>query len=125
MRTIQHYIDGRYVDAASGLTFAKIDPATGETVAQVPDGDARDVDAAVAAAVRAFPRWSRTPTAERSRLLLAIADRINARLEELALAECIDGGKPLRRARTAEIPRASANFRFFASAIAHFHSEAY
>jgi aminomuconate-semialdehyde/2-hydroxymuconate-6-semialdehyde dehydrogenase len=125
MLTIQHFIDGRGVDAASGTFFEKSDPATGQAVARVPDGDGRDVDAAVAAAVRAFPRWSRTPTAERSRLLAAIADRIDARLEELALAECIDGGKPLRRARTAEIPRASANFRFFASAIEHFHSEAY
>jgi len=96
MLTIQHFIDGQYVDAASGQSFDKIDPATGQVVAQVPDGDGRDVDAAVAAAVRAFPGWSRTPITERSRLLLAIADRIDAHLEKLALAECIDGGKPLR-----------------------------
>ena len=121
MLTIQHFIDGRYVDPVSGEWFDKSDPATGQTVARVPDGDGRDVDAAVAAAVRAFPRWSRTPVAERARLLSAIADRIDARLEELALAECIDGGKPLKRARMAEIPRASANFRFFATAIEHFH----
>jgi aminomuconate-semialdehyde/2-hydroxymuconate-6-semialdehyde dehydrogenase len=125
MRTIQHFIDGRYVDAACGRSFAKTDPATGQVVAQVPDGDGRDVDAAVAAAARAFPRWSRTPLAERSRLLLAIADRIEAHLEDLALAECVDGGKPLRRARMAEIPRAAANFRFFAAAVQAFHSEAY
>jgi aminomuconate-semialdehyde/2-hydroxymuconate-6-semialdehyde dehydrogenase len=125
MRTIQHFIDGRHVAPVSGAWFDKIDPATGLVVAHVPDGDSHDVDAAVAAAANAFPRWSRTPTAERSRLLLAIAERIDARLDELALAECIDGGKPLRRARTAEIPRASANFRFFATAIEHFHSEAY
>jgi aminomuconate-semialdehyde/2-hydroxymuconate-6-semialdehyde dehydrogenase len=125
MRTIQHFIDGRHVDAAGGESFEKTDPATGKVVARVPDGDGRDVDTAVAAAVRAFPRWSRTPLAERSRLLLAIADRIDARLDELALAECIDGGKPLRRCRAVEIPRASANFRFFATAIEHFHSEAY
>jgi aminomuconate-semialdehyde/2-hydroxymuconate-6-semialdehyde dehydrogenase len=125
MLTIQNYIAGRHVDAVSGASFAKTDPATGQVVARVPDGDERDVAAAVAAAAQAFPRWSRTPAAERARLLLAVADRIDARLEELALAECTDGGKPLRRARTAEIPRASANFRFFATAIAHFHSEAY
>src|SRR5215831_2319110 len=124
MLTIRHFIDGRHVDAASGQSFEKTDPATGQVVARVPDGDDRDVDAAVAAAVRAFPRWSRTPTAERSRLLLAIADRIDAHLEKLALAESVDGGKPLKRARTAEIPRASANFRFFATAIEHFHAEA-
>jgi aminomuconate-semialdehyde/2-hydroxymuconate-6-semialdehyde dehydrogenase len=125
MHKIKHFIDGQWLDAACGQTFGKIDPATGQVIAQVPDGDERDVGRAVAAAQRAFPRWSRTPVAERSRLLLALADRIDARLEELALAESIDGGKPLRRARTAEIPRASANFRFFATAIEHFHSEAY
>jgi aminomuconate-semialdehyde/2-hydroxymuconate-6-semialdehyde dehydrogenase len=125
MLTIRHFIDGRHVDAASGQSFEKTDPATGQVVARVPDGDGRDVDAAVAAAVRAFPRWSRTPTEERARLLLSIADRIDACLEKLALAECVDGGKPLRRARMAEIPRASANFRFFAAAVQAFHSEAY
>lgn len=125
MRVIQHYIDGRHVADASGQSFEKIDPATGSAVALVPDGDERDVDLAVQAATRAFPRWSRTTVAERSRLLLAMADRIDARRDELALAECIDGGKPLKRARDIEIPRAAANFRYFATAIEHFHSEAY
>jgi aminomuconate-semialdehyde/2-hydroxymuconate-6-semialdehyde dehydrogenase len=125
MLTIQHFIDGRYVEPVSGQWFDKTDPATGQGVARVPDGDGRDVDAAVDAAVRAFPRWSRTSTAERSRLLFAIADKIDAHLEKLAVAETVDGGKPLRRSRTAEIPRAAANFRYFAAAIQHFHSEAY
>jgi aminomuconate-semialdehyde/2-hydroxymuconate-6-semialdehyde dehydrogenase len=125
MLTIQHFIDGRHVDAAGGQSFEKHDPATGQVVARVPDGDGREVDAAVAAAARAFPRWSRTPTAERTRLLLALADRIDAHREKLALAECTDGGKPLRWARAVEIPRAAANFRFFATAVEHFHSEAY
>jgi aminomuconate-semialdehyde/2-hydroxymuconate-6-semialdehyde dehydrogenase len=125
MLTIQHFIDGRHVDGASGDWFEKADPATGRVVARVPDGDARDVNVAVAAAQRAFRRWARTPVAERARLLLAIADRIESRLEELALAESVDGGKPLRRARTAEIPRAAANFRFFAAAAQTFSSESY
>src|SRR5262249_23238200 len=120
-----HFIDGQYVDAVSGQSFEKTDPATGQVIARVPDGDVRDVDAAVSAAARAFPRWSRTPTAERSRLLLALADRVEARLEEVAIAGGRDGGKPLRRARTAEIPRVAANFRFFAAAAQTFHSEAY
>jgi aminomuconate-semialdehyde/2-hydroxymuconate-6-semialdehyde dehydrogenase len=125
MRIIQNYIDGKYVDPVSGQWFDKIDPATNKVVAQVPDGDQRDVDGAVAAALRAFPQWLRTPTSERSRLLMAIADRIDARREELALAECVDGGKPLKRARDIEIPRSASNFRYFANAIEHFHSEAY
>jgi aminomuconate-semialdehyde/2-hydroxymuconate-6-semialdehyde dehydrogenase len=125
MITIQHFIDGRRGDAASGQFFDKVDPATGRVIAQVPDGDGRDVDAAVAAATAAFPAWSRTPTEERARLLLRLADRIDARLDELAMAECVDGGKPLRRARNVEIPRAAANFRYFAAAVQQFHSEAY
>jgi aminomuconate-semialdehyde/2-hydroxymuconate-6-semialdehyde dehydrogenase len=125
MLAIRNFIGGRYVEAASGQSFEKINPATNKPCALVPDGDARDVEAAVAAAQRAFPAWSRTPTAERARLLLAIADRIDARRDELALAECVDGGKPLKRARDAEIPRAAANFRYFAAAIQQFHSDAY
>jgi aminomuconate-semialdehyde/2-hydroxymuconate-6-semialdehyde dehydrogenase len=125
MHTLQQFINGQFMPPASGRWFDKVDPATNQIVGQVPDGDERDVDVAAAAAVRAFPKWSRTPVAERSRLLLAIADRIDARRDELALAECIDGGKPLKRARDIEIPRAAANFRYFATAIEHFHSEAY
>jgi len=77
------------------------------------------------AAARAFPRWSRAPIAERARLLLKIAEQIDANLDKLALAESTDGGKPLHRARTAEIPRARRTSAFFASAIEQFHSEAY
>lgn len=125
MRAIRHFIDGRHADAASGQSFEKIDPATNKPCALVPDGDERDVKAAVAAARRASRGWSRTPTAERARLLLAIADRIDARRDELALAECVDGGKPLKRAREVEVPRAAANFRYFAAAVQAFHSEAF
>src|SRR5580658_653344 len=125
MLTIRNFIDGKHADPASAEWFDKLDPATGRVVARVPDGDSRDVNAAVEAAVRAFPAWSRMPTADRSRVLLAIADKIDTYLEKMALAECVDGGKPLRRARTIEIPRAAANFRFFATAMEHFHTEAY
>ncbi len=125
MLTLQHFIDGRFVDPASSQWFDKTDPATGRVVARVPDGDGRDVDMAVAAAARAFRPWARTPVAERARLLLAVADRIDANLDQLALAETTDGGKPLQRSRTAEIPRAAANFRYFAAAVQQFHSEAY
>src|SRR5262249_19509334 len=114
MLNIQHFIDGRHVGAVSGESFEKTDPATGEVVALVPDGAAAAGSGAGGAARPAFPRWPRPPTAERPGLLLAVADRIDPRREELALAECRDGGKPLRRAQQAEIPRASANFRFFA-----------
>ncbi|HEY7315837.1 MAG TPA: aldehyde dehydrogenase [Gemmataceae bacterium] len=125
MRTIRNFIDGRHVDAVSGQAFDKFDPATGAIVARVPDGDARDVEQAVQAAARAFPSWSRTPVAERARLLLALAQRIEQELEPLAQAECVDTGKPLRLARSVDIPRAASNFQFFATAMPHFHSEAY
>jgi aminomuconate-semialdehyde/2-hydroxymuconate-6-semialdehyde dehydrogenase len=125
MLTLRHFVNGRFVDPASGRWFDKTDPAAGQVVARVPDGDGRDVDAAVEAAARAFRPWARTPGAERARLLLAVADRIDANLDQLALAETTDGGKPLRRSRVAEIPRAAANFRYFAAAAQQFHSEAY
>jgi aminomuconate-semialdehyde/2-hydroxymuconate-6-semialdehyde dehydrogenase len=125
MFTIPNYIDGQHVAPLSGQTFDKIDPATGRVIAKVPDSDARDVERAVQAAARAFPHWSRTPAAERSRLLLALAQKIEDNLDRLARAECVDTGKPLRLARMVDIPRAASNFRFFAAAILHFHSEAY
>jgi aminomuconate-semialdehyde/2-hydroxymuconate-6-semialdehyde dehydrogenase len=123
METIANFIAGEQVAPQSGKYLDKHDPATGQVFARVPDSDERDVDAAVAAAEKAFPAWSRTPAAERSRLLLAIAERIEANLDRLARAECIDTGKPLRLARSLDIPRAAANFRFFATAILHTHSE--
>ncbi|MEK7757806.1 MAG: aldehyde dehydrogenase family protein, partial [Planctomycetota bacterium] len=69
--------------------------------------------------------WSHTPTAKRSQILLKIADLIEANAERLARAECVDTGKPLSLARTLDIPRAAANFRFFATAILHFHSQSH
>lgn len=125
MTAPRHYVGGAHVESASGAVFDKLDPATGEVLTQVPDGDARDVDQAVRAARAAFPAWARTPAAERSRLLLAVADRIDARREELALAETRDTGKPIRLSRAVDIPRAAANFRFFATAILHTQSEAF
>jgi aminomuconate-semialdehyde/2-hydroxymuconate-6-semialdehyde dehydrogenase len=125
MRTILNYIAGRHVEPAGRQYLDKIEPATGRVIAHVSDSDGRDVDAAVDAAVKTFPAWSQTPAAERSRLLLAIADRIDANLDRLAEAESADTGKPLKLAKTVDIPRAAANFRFFATAVLHTHTETY
>jgi aminomuconate-semialdehyde/2-hydroxymuconate-6-semialdehyde dehydrogenase len=125
MLHINPYIAGRHVEPHSGRYLDDLDPATGQPCARVADGDAHDVEAAVQAAAAAFPAWARTPAAERSRILLDIARRIETDLERLAHAECLDTGKPLRLARTVDIPRAVSNFRFFATAILHTHSEAY
>lgn len=91
----------------------------------MPDSDDRDIECAFRAAEAAFPKWSRMPTAERSRILHRLADHIEQHLDRLARAECIDNGKPLKLARSLDIPRASANFRFFAAAVINAHSEAY
>ncbi|CAN5685365.1 aldehyde dehydrogenase [soil metagenome] len=122
---IPNFIDGRFVVPAGGSYLDNIEPATGKPYSQVADSDARDVEAAVAAAERAFPDWSRTSAAERSRLLLRIADLIERDLEKFARAESIDTGKPLSLARALDIPRAASNFRFFATAILHTENEAH
>ncbi|HEY1583417.1 MAG TPA: aldehyde dehydrogenase [Chthoniobacterales bacterium] len=109
----------------SGKYLENIEPATGKPYSLVPDSDSRDVERAVAAAERAFPEWSRSPTAERSRILLRIAELIDRDLEKFARAESIDTGKPLTLARSLDIPRASSNFRFFATAILHTENEAH
>ena len=123
--TILQYIDGRLVEPLSRAYLDNIDPSTGRVYCSVPDGDERDVAAAVDAAKRAFPSWSHTKAAERSRIMLRIADLIDANLDKLALAECIDNGKPISVAKTLDIPRAAANMRFFATAILHTASEAH
>jgi aminomuconate-semialdehyde/2-hydroxymuconate-6-semialdehyde dehydrogenase len=120
-----NFIDGRHAAAAGTGWLDDVDPATGERYARIASSDAHDVDRAVAAAVRAFPGWSTTPVAERSKMLRRIARLIERDLEPLARAESIDSGKPLSVARTVDIPRAVQNFDFFADAITQFSSEAH
>ncbi|MFL6590165.1 MAG: aldehyde dehydrogenase [Chthoniobacterales bacterium] len=122
---ISNFIDGRFVEPVGGKYLDNIEPATGKVYSQVPDSDAHDVERAVAAAENAFPAWSNTSTADRSRILLRIADLIERDLEKLARAESIDTGKPLSLARSLDIPRAASNFRFFATAILHTENEAH
>ena len=122
---IENFIDGQFVEPISGQYLDNIEPATGKPYSRVADSDAHDVDAAVAAAEKAFPDWSRRPAVERSGFLLRIADLIERDLEQFARAESIDTGKPISLARTLDIPRAIGNFRFFATAILHTESEAH
>ena len=123
MQAIGNYINGEIAGPASGRFLDNVDPSTGMVYSKVPDSDQRDVDAAVEAAEAAFPAWSHMPADERSRIMLAIADLIEANLDHFAMAECIDNGKPLSLARTVDIPRAAKSFRFFGTAILHAHSE--
>lgn len=120
-----HFIDGRFVAPTSGQYLDVFDPASGQVFARAAAGDATDIDLAVNAAQLAFPRWSRTPAEERTRLLLRVADLIEQNLDRLAQAESRDCGKPIAAARSVDIPRAVQNFRFFATAITHAASEAH
>src|SRR5437763_4104690 len=122
---IANFIGGKFRPPASNEYFDDITPATAEVIAQVPDSDGGDIDDAVSFAKAAFPAWSRTPAAERSNLLLKLADLIEQNLDELAKTESIDNGKTLSLAKRLDIPRAVANFRFFATAILHQSSEAH
>jgi aminomuconate-semialdehyde/2-hydroxymuconate-6-semialdehyde dehydrogenase len=122
---IKNFIDGQFVEPVNGKYIDNIEPATGKAYSHVADSDSQDVDLAVAAAEKAFPDWSKKPAAERSKILLRIADLIERDLEKLARAESIDTGKPLSLARSLDIPRAASNFRFFATAILHTENEAH
>jgi aminomuconate-semialdehyde/2-hydroxymuconate-6-semialdehyde dehydrogenase len=125
MKSISNYIGGELVPPASGAYLDNVEPATGAVYSRVPSSDAADVERAVGAARAAFPSWARTPVAERARLLTAIADRLEARLTELSIAEATDSGKPAKLARSMDIPRAVQNLRFFAGAAVHWASEAH
>jgi aminomuconate-semialdehyde/2-hydroxymuconate-6-semialdehyde dehydrogenase len=122
---IRNFINGEFVEPISGKYLDNIEPATGRAYSQVADSDAGDVDLAVAAGEKAFRNWSQTPANDRSCVLLRIAELIERDLEKFARAESIDTGKPISLARSLDIPRAVANFRFFATAILHTESEAH
>src|SRR5947207_7760550 len=122
---IRNVINGEFVEPITGRYLDNIEPATGKPYSQVADSDAHDVNLAVAAAEKAFCDWSKKPAAERSCFLLRIADLIERDLEKFARAESVDTGKPISLARSLDIPRAVANFRFFATAILHTESEAH
>ena len=122
---IKNFIDGQFVEPMGGKYLDNIEPATGKPYSQVADSDARDLDLAVAAAEKALVDWSKKPSTERSKILLRIVDLIERDPEKFARAESIDTGKPLTLARSLDIPRAVANFRFFATAILHTENEAH
>jgi aminomuconate-semialdehyde/2-hydroxymuconate-6-semialdehyde dehydrogenase len=125
MVEIKNYIGGKLQPASSGGWLDDFEPATGKTYARIPDSSTADVDAAVAAAIAAFPAWSALSGEERGRWLLKLADLIERDLEKLARAESVDNGKPVDLARRLDIPRAVSNLRFFAAAASQFASESH
>lgn len=122
---LENYIGGNLIAPLSGNFIDNINPATGEIYGQIPDSNQKDVDAAVHAAQKAFPAWSTTAVEERFKVLNRIAELIDENLDELAVAETNDNGKPLWLSKKVDIPRASANFRFFATGIMHFATESH
>ena len=125
MTRILNYINGQLSASDSGEWIPVINPASGKEYAQLTNSDEADVNRAINAAHEAFPAWSALNINERSRYLIKIADKIESKLDELAMAESVDNGKPLKLATIVDIPRASTNFRFFGNAITQFASESH
>jgi len=125
MVRIENYIGGELVKPASGSYLDNFEPATGKVYSEIADSDDRDVNLAVEAAKAAFPRWSKTPPEERFELLNNLAGLIERDLEALAEAESVDNGKPVSLARSLDIPRSVANFKFYATGAMHTWNESH
>ena len=110
------FINNQFVHAASGKTFPTYNPATGEVLAKVAEGDREDIDRAVKAARKAFEgsAWSDMSASQRGRLIWKLADLMEAHTEEFAQLESLDNGKPLAVARVADVPLAVDLFRYMA-----------
>lgn len=125
MEKILNYINGQLVEPASGKYIENINPSIGSVYSLIPDSDASDVQKAVQSAQASFPLWSAMPLEKRASILNTIANLIDRDLDKLALGESVDQGKPLKLARAVDIPRASANMRFYATASMHMSSESH
>ena len=114
-RKYQLFIDGKWVDAESGKTFETPNPATGQTLAEVAEGDKADIDKAVAAARRAFEGpWSKVSARDRGRMLYKLSQLIEAKSQELAAIETSDNGKPIKETSYVDLPQVVENFEYFA-----------
>ncbi|WP_312844342.1 aldehyde dehydrogenase [Diaphorobacter nitroreducens] len=112
-----NYIGGQWVAPVDGQYFENISPINGQKFTAVPRSNSKDIDAALDAAHKAKAAWGRTSTTERANILNRIADRMEANLLQIAVAETIDNGKPLRETMAADIPLAIDHFRYFAGAV--------
>mgnify|MGYP006079512199 CR=1 FL=1 len=122
---IKNYINGEFTNPKLGNWIKNYNPSNGNSYGLIPNSTDEDVENAYLAAEAAFPSWSQTTLEERSLILSKIAKLITKKIPELALAEAKDNGKPVHLAKSIDIPRASANFQFFANAITQFASEAH
>ncbi|WP_256740335.1 aldehyde dehydrogenase family protein, partial [Cronobacter sakazakii] len=112
-----NFIGGQFVEPVEGQYFTNTTPVTGAVVAEFPRSGAADIERALDAAHAAAPAWGKTSVQERSNLLLAIADRMAGHIEQLALTESWDNGKPIRETLNADIPLAVDHFRYFAGCL--------
>lgn len=112
-----NFIGGDWVAPVKGQYFDNISPVTGQTVSRVARSSVEDIDLALDAAHKARESWGRTSATERARILMKIADRMESKLDLLALVETIDNGKPIRETTAADLPLAIDHFRYFASCI--------
>ncbi|QMU66797.1 MAG: aldehyde dehydrogenase family protein [Flavobacteriaceae bacterium] len=122
---IQNYINGEFVDPIQNNRIDNYNPANGQVYGSIPNSTEEDVEEAYKVANAAFPDWSQTTLETRNTILCNIAKEIRKRLTTLAEIESRDNGKPVKLAKTVDIPRAADNFRFFANAITQFASEAH
>ncbi|MBP6022355.1 aldehyde dehydrogenase [Ferruginibacter sp.] len=122
---LENFIGGNFIGPLSAEFIDNVNPATGAVVGQIPNSNKKDIDVAVAAAKKAFPAWSVMATEKRFIILNKIAELIDENLEALAVAETNDNGKPLWLSKLMDIPRASSNFRFFATGMMHFAAESH
>ncbi|MDF3835409.1 5-carboxymethyl-2-hydroxymuconate semialdehyde dehydrogenase [Cupriavidus basilensis] len=120
---IKHWIDGKQVDSKD--TFVTWNPATGEEIATVAAGGEAEVNAAVAAAKAAFPKWANTPAKERARIMRRLADLITQHVPQLAALETQDTGLPIAQTGKQLIPRAAENFNFFAEVCVQMNGRTY
>lgn len=125
MENILNYINGELVESASGKTLQNINPSEGNAHSSLPKSNAEDVKYAVDVAEKAFKDWSNTSLDQRSKILTDISKGIEHQLADLAHAESLDNGKPLHLAKSIDIPRAAANFRFFAHTLTQFYGESH
>ena len=113
----ENYIGGKWVAPIDGEYFEDKSPVDGSIIAKVPRSNSKDIDLAVKSAWTAFSSWENTSVADRSKVLLKIADRIEENLEKLALVETWENGKPIRETMAADIPLTADHFRYFGSVI--------
>jgi aminomuconate-semialdehyde/2-hydroxymuconate-6-semialdehyde dehydrogenase len=122
---LENFIGGNFIGPLSGKFIDNINPATAEIWGQIPDSNEKDIEVAVHAAEKAFPGWCAMSLEKRFIILNKIAELIDNNLEDLALAETNDNGKPLWLSKKVDIYRAAANFRFFATGLMHFANESH